>query len=163
MKENRNEFLDITYHTPSKLEKKGGIWLLRMGKSIAKPNYSVGPRFTDYYSLHFILEGEMILEQSNRHYHMQAGDVFCIFPHISHRYYIADPKQKLRFLWISVKGNQMEGILERVEITSQHPYQSQMFDLSLINAFEKIIDAITNITYLNELVISKLLYDLFQE
>lgn len=52
------EWLTIYPLQPTDYEKQHGIWPLRIGANIAKSNYHIGPRVTQYYYLLCVLEGE---------------------------------------------------------------------------------------------------------
>lgn len=47
MKEMVFEHANMKYCIPSDMERKGGIWILRAGRSSARPNYSVGPKISE--------------------------------------------------------------------------------------------------------------------
>ncbi len=136
---------------------------MRTGRSIAKPNYSVGPRVIEHYSIHFVLEGEMIFQQPKCKKHVKKWDMYCIFPNLPHRYYIANSKKTLRFLWISIQGRQVEALLHRLGVTSEQPHLPHVLNVSLLSILERISESIDHPKQIDDLLIVQQLYNLFQE
>lgn len=121
MREDHHEWLDIHYLTPTDFEKSGAAWLIRVGMNIAKPNYHIGPRITPYYYLLMVLEGEGTFHQNGGTYPLRPGDLFCLFPQVTHEYY-TDPDKPLRKAFFAFDGKHSRQLLWRAGLTPQHPH-----------------------------------------
>ena len=67
--------------------KRGEIWILRTGRNRVKPHYSVGPKVSENYASHFVLNGMVSLAYGDEEVTLSAGDVFCLFPHTRYSYW----------------------------------------------------------------------------
>lgn len=126
MREHNHEFVDHWFHTPSSLEKTSGLWLIRAGQNIAKPNYHMGPRFITYYSFHFIRSGKLVFNENDI---LESGDMFCLWPNLTHQYgyphaekekmhesvFSASP-QPLRMFWIALGGRQAPILAKKLRV-----------------------------------------------
>lgn len=79
MQEYEYEYAEFIYYTPGYLDKEAQIWPVRAGRSLAKPNYRVGPKRIECYSLHFVHEGMVRLEFDGKRVDLQKNDLFCLF------------------------------------------------------------------------------------
>ncbi|WP_152394466.1 AraC family transcriptional regulator [Paenibacillus guangzhouensis] len=122
MKEHAVEFADLWHHMPSKLERTGGFWLVRAGRNLAKPHYHVGPKQIDCYGWHVIVSGDLQLIHQNEVITLHAGDLFCLFPHMTYEYRIASP-EPLRMVWLTMEGPQMRELMRTIGLTVQQPYR----------------------------------------
>ncbi|UJF33799.1 helix-turn-helix transcriptional regulator [Paenibacillus hexagrammi] len=112
----------FVYYTPRKLDKDSQIWPVRAGSSQANPNYRVGPKRIDGYSLHQIHQGELWLEHQGERISLVEGDLFCLFPGITYHYGIANPASPLRLSWIVIDGPRAGGLLELAGLRADKPY-----------------------------------------
>ncbi|CAG7650243.1 AraC family transcriptional regulator [Paenibacillus allorhizosphaerae] len=132
MKEHALEFVDERLRTPTLLELNGGIWPIRLGINKAKPNHHSVPRVIRYYTLHFIMEGSVILTHKGEAIDLRKGDLFCLFPGEVYHYKIANPEQTLRMYWLGFDGMQSEGLLAKIGIMRENPYtRSKVTDAAL--------------------------------
>ncbi|GGE26043.1 Msm operon regulatory protein [Pullulanibacillus camelliae] len=115
-----HEYASHWYHNPTLTEKSGGLWIVRGGKNKAKPNYVVGPRFINYFSLHFIFEGSGSLSFNNETFHLNSGDLFCLFPQQSY-IYNTDPENLLHMQWIAIDGKQAPSLIFQIGLTASKP------------------------------------------
>jgi AraC-like DNA-binding protein len=115
------QFSEVVYFTPTSLEKAGGFWPIRLGRNIAKPQYHEGPRYVAYYSLHFVLEGSGTFVEDDHVCKLNKGDLFCLFPNISHQYY-TDKNNPLKMVWIAFDGKQALPILNRIGLRPYSPH-----------------------------------------
>ncbi|MFD0620121.1 helix-turn-helix domain-containing protein [Paenibacillus sp. GCM10027629] len=137
MKELAVEFADLWHHMPSKVERTGGFWLVRAGRNLAKPNYHVGPKQIDCYGLHFIVSGDLQLVHEDEVIQLQAGDLFCLFPHITYEYRIAS-REELRMVWLTLEGPQMRELMRVMGLSVHHPYRSSVVDEAVIHLLQEV-------------------------
>ncbi|UJF35192.1 helix-turn-helix transcriptional regulator [Paenibacillus hexagrammi] len=129
MDEYTHEFAHHIYHTPTQLERHSGIIPIRTGYNEAKPNYKIGPSSIFYYSFHFVLSGSVNFIYENHHLQLQQGDLFLLFPHRTHQYFISpEASETLRMFWIAVDGKMLPLLTHRLGVTPQTPYVKSIFD-----------------------------------
>lgn len=117
MQEFEYEFAEILYYTPGKWDKEEKFWPVRAGISQAKPNYRVGPKRIQYYSIHFVMKGAMVLERNGEKHKINQGGAFCLFPHHTYIYYKSNECEELHFCWLVIDGPDAERMLERIGFT----------------------------------------------
>lgn len=124
MLEYNREFAEILYNTPTQCEKLSGLWVTRTGRNRAKPNYSVGPKVIECYSLHAVKSGSVALTYGSRTVLLQKGSVFCLFPGQIYSYRLADSSVSalLRMSWLAFSGSQSELLLRRLGLDVKRPY-----------------------------------------
>ncbi|MDF2924210.1 MAG: AraC family transcriptional regulator [Paenibacillaceae bacterium] len=127
MKEFAAEYADIWRHMPSRYERAGGFWLVRAGRNAAKPNYQVGPKQIDSFGLHFIVSGQLRLGYENEAAQLQAGDLFCLFPHISYEYRTCSA-EPLQMVWLTMEGPQTGELMKMLGVTAHKPYRFAAMD-----------------------------------
>lgn len=120
-KEDPNEYLRIHFFTPSEYEKSGPAWPIRLGSNLAKPDYHIGPRTTAYYYLLLVLGGRGTFVQNGRTYPLAAGDLYCLFPQVTHEYW-TEPTAPLRKIFLAFDGKMALELLRRVGLTPQRPH-----------------------------------------
>ncbi|WP_454192335.1 AraC family transcriptional regulator [Paenibacillus sp. Marseille-Q7038] len=121
MKEDYHEFLEIHFFNPSVYEKASAAWPIRLGANQAKPGYHIGPRVTPYYYLMMVLDGEGTFIQNGEIYQLHPGDLFCLFPQVTHEYYTSEASN-LRKIFVAFDGKQALSLLERIGLSSARPY-----------------------------------------
>jgi AraC-like DNA-binding protein len=131
-----HEYAEHLYHTPNALEKHNGVIPIRIGYNEAKPNYHIGPRFIAYYSLHFVLAGQVTLCMNQEETTLTRGDLFVLFPHSIHEYYITSCEEPaLKMFWVAAEGKQMPLVTRRLGLTLKHPYIKNFFNQDLERSF----------------------------
>jgi AraC-like DNA-binding protein len=137
MLEESCEFAERYFFTPTALEKVGGLWLVRLGRNIAKPNYHIGPRYVPYFSLHFVVDGCGIFQQEDDTYELAKGDVFCIFPKRKHQYF-TDATKTLRMIWVALDGKQLIPILNRIGLRPSTPRIQTVLNDEILHLLEEL-------------------------
>lgn len=117
-----HEYAEYLYHTPSEFEKNGGMWVIRAGRNKAKPNYQVGPRVIECYSVHAVLDGSVTLAFGDKTVRLRRGDLFCLFPGLRYSYEVAENDDSLRMYWLAFQGSQAEKLVERNGFSRGKPY-----------------------------------------
>ncbi|MCR8632254.1 helix-turn-helix transcriptional regulator [Paenibacillus radicis (ex Xue et al. 2023)] len=164
MKEYAYEYAERLYHTPTEWEHNGGLWAIRAGQNLAKPNYAVGPRVIECYSLHFVLSGSLALAHGGQTVHLDKGDVFCLYPNIMYNYWIHPlPRsdEALRMCWLALDGPQIEALLERVGFMPQHPYLRKRMNSECEGTVKDLIYLMRDPRGQEELLLQAKLYHLF--
>jgi AraC-like DNA-binding protein len=128
MKEKPHEYSEVYNRIPTDFDKKGGIWMIRIGRNKAKINYKFGPKQIEHYSLHFIVKGQIQVEFDSKSVLLKQGDVFCLFPKRVYRYWMVDSDAMLSMFWINFDGLQASDILNKIGITRDHPYKRGVVD-----------------------------------
>lgn len=139
MQENAVEFMELWYYKPDGFVELGGIWPVRAGYNIAKPNYCNGPRQTPYCGLHFIREGKVQLFYGGQNIILSEGDIFCKFPNTIYTYKMVPSDKSLRMAWITFDGLQAKQILTMIGFSEGTPY--------LIGSFDKDIEMVLQQIY----------------
>ncbi|WIV19968.1 AraC family transcriptional regulator [Paenibacillus polygoni] len=124
MKDDYHEFLEIHFFNPSVYEKASAAWPIRLGANQAKPGYHIGPRVTPYYYLIMVLEGEGTFIQNGVIYPLQPGDLFCLFPQVTHEYYTSEASA-LHKMFFAFDGKQALSLLERTGLSPARPHRSK--------------------------------------
>ncbi|MBH5320196.1 AraC family transcriptional regulator [Paenibacillus sp. GSMTC-2017] len=123
MKEYPLEYAEHIYYAPSEMEKQGGIWPVRTGKNLAKPNYSVGSRMIECYSIHCISSGKVSFVHNEQSVILSEGDLFCLYPLIPYSYKVVNPDiAPLSMKWLAFHGSQAFSILAKIGFTQLKPY-----------------------------------------
>ncbi|MWV42678.1 helix-turn-helix domain-containing protein [Paenibacillus sp. HJL G12] len=142
MQEYDYEFADFIYYTPGELDKEGRIWPVRGGRSLAKPNYKVGPKRIECYSLHFVYEGMIRFEFDGKWMDLKQGDLFCLFPGRTYYYYILPSVSPLRMSWLALDGERVKPLLELAGLTSGSPFRQKAVSSRVEESVEHVIDAL---------------------
>jgi len=121
MKEDYHEYLEHHFFTPSVFEKAGAAWPIRLGANIAKPNYHIGPRISPYYYLIMVVEGEGVFIQGGQTYTLRRGDLFCLFPQVTHEYFTTE-KALLHKVFFAFDGKHALQLLERIGLGPYRPH-----------------------------------------
>lgn len=126
MLELAQEFIETHRQVPTALQQEGGIYLLRTGRNVAKPHYAVGPRTIECYSFHFIMEGSLEFIDGNRKYELQAGQLFCLFPHATYSYRkLGTEEERLSMCWLAMTGAQAALMVKELGLSLDHPYMAE--------------------------------------
>lgn len=164
MKEMVFEHANMKYCIPSDMERKGGIWILRAGRSSARPNYSVGPKISENYALHFVLNGKISLAFGDEVITLSAGDAFCLFPHTRYSYWEpnGDPEPTLRMQWIVLDGEAAKSALTRIGLSPSTPFLPNVMKGGLQAVLDQIYGCVDDDTIGHEFGRQKWLYQLFE-
>ncbi|MCZ8521700.1 MULTISPECIES: AraC family transcriptional regulator [Paenibacillus] len=139
LREDHHEFLEIYHFTPSDYEKSGAAWPLRIGYNEAKPNYHIGPRTTPYYYLLVVLEGRGTFHQNGQSYALRPGDLFCLFPQITHEYYTV-PEEPLRKIFFAFDGKGAPSLLARLGLHEEQPHSAGAADKEAVKLLRSFLD-----------------------
>ncbi|MCM3781810.1 AraC family transcriptional regulator [Neobacillus mesonae] len=113
---------------------------MRSGSNIAKPNYRVGPRRIECYSIHFVREGTLVFEYEGESTLLNAGDLFCMYPGRTYLYYKKPDEQTLRLSWLAMDGPEMEEILITAGLRQNKPYLINRWNSKLQEQVTGIMD-----------------------
>lgn len=144
MQEYDYEFADFIYYTPGDLDKEGRMWPVRAGRCLAKPNYKVGPKRIECYSLHFVLEGKVRLQYEGMEVLLQKDDVFCLFPGRKYGYSILPSDSPLQMSWLAVDGDRAMPLLELAGLTRENPFCRKALTSRVKASAERVIHALAN-------------------
>jgi AraC-type DNA-binding domain-containing proteins len=136
MREDHHELLEIHYFTPTAFEKIGPVWPIRLGATMAKPNYHMGPVSSPYYYLLMVLEGEGTFLQGGRTFQLKPGDLFGLFPKVTHEYYTV-PEAPLRKVFLTLDGKHAHSLMEKVGLSPHTPYVENGVTKEAIEAVER--------------------------
>ncbi|WP_040717056.1 helix-turn-helix transcriptional regulator [Paenibacillus daejeonensis] len=136
MRDDDQEWLEIHYFRPSSLEKSAPAWPIRLGSNHAKPHYRMGPRYSPFYYLILVVEGEGTFEQNGEVYPLRPHDLFCLCPLIRYEYY-TNPQNPLRKVFFAFDGKHALALLERVGLQPQQPYRAGGATVQGIEAMER--------------------------
>lgn len=164
MREYEHEYADFLYYTPRELDKEGSIWPVRAGRSIAKPNYSVGPKRIECYSLHFVEEGKVCVEFDGSRAQLQQGDLFCLFPGRTYNYRMLPADATLQMRWIALDGDRVRPLLERAGLKPEMPVMTDRYTGTVKQSVEQLIHALAEAqkwTQSRSLRLYSLVYALF--
>lgn len=128
MAEKEHEYVCHLLLMPASLQKAVGVMALRAGYNLAKPSYNIGPRQIEHFSIHVVQEGSVLLQYGSHSVTLNQGDLFCLMPHITYRYSIADPARPLRMNWLALDGMQLPELIARAGFTREQPYVRQALD-----------------------------------
>ncbi|MFC4597509.1 helix-turn-helix transcriptional regulator [Cohnella hongkongensis] len=142
MQEYDYEFAEFIYYTPGSLDRDGRLWPVRAGRSLAKPNYKVGPKRIECYSLHFVQDGMIRLEYGDRHADLRKGDLFCLFPGLTYHYRMLPSDAPLRMSWLALDGDRVRPLLELAGLTPDKPYGRERIDDRVRESAERTIQAL---------------------
>lgn len=163
MKDRGHEYAEYLYYTLSPFDQLGGIWPVRAGQNVAKPNYCVSSRTIQCYSLHFVLSGNVRLSYNDQLETLAKGDLFCLHPHVAYSYWqpgaSADPA--LRMNWLAFEGEQAVPFLEQIGITKNKPYLRKRVTPEMEALMGDILAALRSSDQNGSLPLLSMMYELF--
>ncbi|WP_409343840.1 AraC family transcriptional regulator [Paenibacillus sp. MBLB4367] len=142
MKEYDSEYAELIYCTPSALEKEGALWLLRAGRCEAKPNYKAGPKWNEYFSIHFVREGQVLLTYKDRRVALRKGDLFTMFPHDVYEYKIDPAVSRLEMAWINFEGRHADRLLRAIGMSEEVPFLQGVLNKETEDLVRQLLQAI---------------------
>ncbi|MEF3303997.1 helix-turn-helix domain-containing protein [Paenibacillus sp. GYB003] len=141
MQEIAHEFVTNRFYSPSDITNAGSLRLVRSGVNAAKPNYHIGPKSLDYYSLHFVVDGMVHFTFNGNRVLLSKGDLFCMFPDSSvYEYRIRPSDRTLRMYWLAFDGPQAPILLDWLDIESSQPYRVGLVDGKTERLLQRLID-----------------------
>ncbi|WP_331281712.1 AraC family transcriptional regulator [Paenibacillus sp. FSL P4-0081] len=143
LQEYEYEYAEFIYYSPGYLDREGQLWPVRAGRSQAKPNYRVGPKRIECYSLHFVYEGKVGLNYGDEHIELQKGDMFCLFPDQTYHYYIIPAESPLQMSWLALDGSRVMPLLKLTGMVPEKPYALGKVTSRIKKVLERIFGAMT--------------------
>ena len=135
MKEYKETYNSFAYKNNSELA------LYSAGFENCLPKKFTGPRIRPYHMIHFVSEGEGILQINQNEFKFSAGDIFLI-PADKISYYEAAEKNPCTYFWINFLGIQSENYMRQFMSAAEEKY---ILHLSDVEKFTKIISEILNL------------------
>ncbi|GIP33244.1 AraC family transcriptional regulator [Paenibacillus sp. J2TS4] len=164
MQEYTHEYAEYYYYKPSELERLGGVWPVRAGRNIAKPNYQVGSRFIECYSIHFVREGQVKLERGEESVILRQGDLFCLFPQIAYSYQVVPSSSPLQMCWLAIDGGQVPSLLQAAGVVRERPYREQAVGSHVNATLDALMDTLRELRGTSSsLAILAFIYQLFSQ
>lgn len=139
MKDYYNELAEILYYKPSIWEQQSRFWPLRAGFTYPKPNYNVGPKRIECYSLHFVRKGKIQLEYEGEQIILVSGDIFCLYPARTYAYRIMLDEEPLEMNWIAIDGPDVEQILARSGFHIEQPFIKESWTKPLQEKLDRMM------------------------
>jgi AraC-like DNA-binding protein len=102
------------------------------GYEECRQGYQFGPLVRDQFILHYIIEGECVLEEDSKIYHLHKNQGFVIFPNTP-IYFKVPSREDLRHFWIGFGGKRAEYYLNKMNFSSEHPVYSSTEDMQLFD------------------------------
>ncbi|MEK3734375.1 AraC family transcriptional regulator [Paenibacillus sp. FSL M8-0334] len=143
--EYEQEYAEFIYYTPGYLDKEAQLWPVRAGRSVAKPNYKVGPKRIECYSIHVVLEGKLCLEYEGNKTVLQRGDLFCLFPGRTYDYYVLPSDPLLQMSWLAIDGSRVKPLLELAGVKPDRPYGEKLVTPRVRSAMDRIVGALSRV------------------
>ena len=85
------------------------------------PGYQWGPGIRDHYLIHYIISGKGSYRVKGSTHHLEAGDVFLIYPN-TEVVYQADESDPWEYAWVGFNGSDAATILTATDFSATHPY-----------------------------------------
>lgn len=99
------------------------------------PGYSFGPDIRDHYIIHYIYKGKGIFKYQDKHFELEKGHGFLIYPGES-TFYKADYDDPWCYYWIGFSGIKADYYLKRANLTAKKP----IFKYPNILLFKELFD-----------------------
>lgn len=142
MRETHHEFIESQYYLPTEFDKMGGVWPLKVGYNISKPNYHMGPRIIEYFSIHFVTQGRVLYTYKNQKSVLREGDVFCLYPDTNHEYQTLcleqDPPLKMH--WLAFGGPQSHSLMDMIGFSSSTPFLRSKVNHDVAATLNRILE-----------------------
>ncbi|MCJ8008004.1 AraC family transcriptional regulator [Lederbergia wuyishanensis] len=146
MRETKHELIDCQFYFPSEFDLLGGVWPLKVGNNIAKPNYHIGPRVIEHFSIHFVVKGKVLYTYKNQETVLEAGDIFAIFPHMPHQYQTLsfDSNSLLEMHWLAFNGPTCVTALKKIGMHPEKPFLKKRMSYVLKATLENMQQLLRN-------------------
>ena len=140
-------------------DKDNELFLTVCGIEKCKPDKSYGPTIRDDYHIHFVLKGKGTFKINNISYPVHSEQIFMVPPDIETFYY-ADPSDPWEYTWVSFSGVKASYYLEKAGLTLKSPVRNTYIDpKNFLALTEDILDH-HELTTVNELTRTSLLYQI---
>lgn len=93
--------------------------LLWTGEQKCDPNYKVGPWLRDHYILHYILDGQGLIEFKGHTYTASKGQMFLIYQNETIMY-CADKLHPWHYIWVDFSGNAVDELLSQTAFSKEN-------------------------------------------
>lgn len=120
---------------------------------------AIGPTIYNHYTVHYIVSGKGVYKINNQTWHLQAGDVFVIFPSMLITYF-PDSEDPWDYCWFDFEGIKIDHFLERAKLTPCDPI-FHCKDDSLASLFSHALETVTNAASSRDLIIPSFFYQFF--
>lgn len=116
---------------------KGELSILFSGYSQTSRDHKVGPLVHGYHLLHYVLSGRGVFYCMGKEYKLESGSAFFIYPGelVS---YNADPEEPWEYRWVGFKGNQVDEVLCKLNISPHSPVVRLSYNQRTNALFRKI-------------------------
>jgi AraC-like DNA-binding protein len=94
--------------------------VLFSGEGKPLPGHKIGPSIHDYYLIHTVIDGKGVFESGSHSHVCVKGDTFVIFPGSLFSYQ-ADRAQPWTYVWVGLKGEAVQQLLQEVGVTPDKP------------------------------------------
>ena len=124
------------YSYKTKTKENLSIAVYNTGIQQCESGHCWGPGLRDHYLLHYVISGKGLYTCKDTTYHVQAGDLFVVFPNqvVSYRAEEQDPWQ---YCWVGFNGTEAKRLMDLT------PFRPDCLILSLHN--DAILQALTEI------------------
>jgi AraC-like DNA-binding protein len=163
MKELGIEYAENWLHTPTPFERSGGLWPIRSGRNIAKPNYKVGSRIIPYYSIHIVKSGCVQFACKEGMAELCRNDLFCMFPNESYAYQIGAGDAELRMYWLALDGKQVPYLLDSLGLSRSQPILRGKGSDELFSILDELQAELRKTENKDPLILSAEMYRFFRE
>lgn len=120
--------------------------------------------FITYFSLHFVLRGQVTLRWDREEVILKQGDLFALFPHLIHEYGItpgAEPA--LEMFWVAAEGKQMHVLIRRLGLTPHQPFLKDFFDQNVEDALFHLASEWKHLGKMDDLSLTQEFYKLLNQ
>jgi AraC family transcriptional regulator, arabinose operon regulatory protein len=131
------EYLESYIDTSNNIEKDYPIYILCADHQTCNPDYMVGPEYSNNYKIVLVVKGRGELEQCDKKFYIEEGDIFALFPDKKYKYY-SDPNDPWEIIWISFNGRICEGIMSSINLTQLKPIVKNIKSQVIIQLFRDI-------------------------
>ncbi|MDD5705272.1 MAG: AraC family transcriptional regulator [Kiritimatiellae bacterium] len=109
------EWILPTRHVPAR-----DLYVVAGGRHCVSPDYRIAHRPSPTCALAYVLSGKGALRRGRREHTAGPGTVLALFEG-QNAYFCTDPRDLLRFLWVSFRGRAAAALLQRAGLTPAHP------------------------------------------
>ncbi len=129
----------------------------QFGIENCEPLHAYGPAVRDHFLIHCVLDGKGIFHSGNKHYQINKGQGFLIYPDTV-TFYQADEQEPWSYAWIGLQGVKAEYYLKSAGLSADSPVFNFQ-DAERINGIITRMLSVSIIDTHGELVTLSCLYD----
>lgn len=126
------------FHTPSKAELNGPLYVTWSGYRKCLPTHCIGPRVLPYYKIVLVLRGSGFFVMDGYETLLRTGDVFFLFPHVKHHYY-ANRDDPWELKWAAFGGTSCAGLTQALSVTPENPILHNVMTRRLLTMLDGVI------------------------